>query len=436
MTGRGKSWAEISEHRLTQNFRALRQAAGGETAVLSVIKADAYGHGAGLCARVLAQAGTDWLGVTDAAEGLLVQSALRDLRSATPGQAPPHILVLCGLLPDDAELLLASDLVPVVWTPEQVQWLAAAGRRLGRAHPGRVHLEVDTGMSRQGVIPGDPLRHMLACLRRERETLRLDGVLTHFASSEVIDSAQTASQRRRFEAALDAVAASELRPAWIHAGNTSALDNPAAVAHAAAHASWLGALAAMHGAQPMVRAGLALYGHTLPLEEAAPEVRLGGLRLVASAASREPAPAETQARLSSLAPVMTWKTRVLAVSAVEAGTHVGYNATFTAPRPMRLALLPVGYADGLRRDLSGSAAPGDEPGGGWVMLHAQRAPIVGRISMNLTTVDVSAIDGVAAGDDVTLLGPGIGPEVHAGLAGTIPYEILCGIRPTTRRLVP
>jgi alanine racemase len=126
---------------------------------------------------------------------------------------------------------------------------------------------------------------------------------------------------------------------------------------------------------------------------------------------------------------MTWKTRVMDLRDLPVGETVGYNATFTAPAPMRLALLPVGYADGLRRELSGT----DMHPGGWVVLYtcdgsAHRAPIVGRVTMNLTMVDVTAIPGVCVGDEVVLLGDGITAEDHARLASTIPYEILCGVR--------
>jgi alanine racemase len=125
---------------------------------------------------------------------------------------------------------------------------------------------------------------------------------------------------------------------------------------------------------------------------------------------------------------MTWKTRVIGLREVQAGETVGYNATFVAQRPMRLALLPVGYADGLRRELS--AASGVM--GGWVMLHGQRAAIVGRVSMNLTVADASDIAGVAVGDEVVLLGDGVTADDHARLARTIAYEIVCGVRAPSR----
>ncbi len=155
----------------------------------------------------------------------------------------------------------------------------------------------------------------------------------------------------------------------------------------------------------MVRSGLALYGYTLPIDgDAVARVR------------------------PALQPVLTWKATVLAVRTLAAGDTVGYNARFVAAGSRRVALLPIGYADGLRRELSSSNLPGAERTGGWVMIHGQRAPILGRISMNLTVVDVTGIADVVAGDEAVVLGEGISADDHAALAGTIPYEILCGLR--------
>jgi alanine racemase len=159
----------------------------------------------------------------------------------------------------------------------------------------------------------------------------------------------------------------------------------------------------------MVRAGLGLYGYLLPIEG------------VAGMAAEGVGPERVG---SAVRPVMAWKTRVIGVREVEAGSTVGYNGTFVAERRMRLALLPVGYADGLRRELS---ATKQRPGG-WVVVRGQRAAVIGRVSMNLTVVDVTDIDGVAVGDEVVLLGDGVTAEDHARLAGTIAYEVLCGVR--------
>jgi alanine racemase len=170
-------------------------------------------------------------------------------------------------------------------------------------------------------------------------------------------------------------------------------------------------LAASVGAQSMVRTGIALYGYCLPID------------------CPNSSGDATQAKVRrQLEPLMTWKTRVTGLRNVQAGDTVGYNAIFTAPRPMRLALLPVGYADGLRRELSGSNAQA----GGWTMVKGRPAAIVGRVSMNLTVVDVTEIPGVALGDEVVVLGDGVTADDHARLAHTIAYEIVCGVRAASR----
>lgn len=387
-----KSWVEVSERRLTANYRLLAETAGAGVSVLGVVKADAYGHGAKVCAPVLLRAGAEWLGVTDAAEGLAVRKAL--------GANQVRVLVMSGLLEDEAEAVVRHSLTPVVWNRQQMEWLAEAAERSG-AGPVAVHLEIDSGMARQGIAAGEELRELLEWLRGQQRIV-LDGVMTHFASAEVAGSAQTLEQQGRFEEAMWLVEDAGFRPAWVHAGNSSTLDNNG---DATQTLGWLRTVAAGCGARAMVRSGLGLYGYCLPIEgEAVAHVRNG------------------------LLPVMTWKTRVIGVRDVCAGETVGYNATFTAQRAMRLALLPVGYADGLRRELSGP----NNVAGGWMMVRGQRAAIVGRVSMNLTVVDVSGLADVAVGDEVIALGDGITADDHAQLARTIAYEIVCGVRAEPR----
>jgi alanine racemase len=313
----------------------------------------------------------------------------------------PRILVMCGMLPEDADLMVQHSLTPVVWTREQMEWLADAVVRAGAAPLG-VHLEIDTGMARQGVAAGEELRGVLRYVLGQR-SLALDGVMTHFASAEVAGSAQTSVQQERFEEAMREVAEAGLRPVWVHAGNSSTIDNNDDPEERSL--VWLRGLAASYGARAMVRSGLGLYGYCLPIEGANGVV------------------GEHQVR-RDLLPVMTWKARVIGVREVDAGDTVGYNAIFVAERRMRLALVPVGYADGLRRELSGSNAVG----GGWMVVRGRRAAIVGRVSMNLTVVDVTEIPEVAVGDEVVVLGDGVTAEDHARLAGTIAYEIVCGVR--------
>lgn len=395
----GKSWAEISAKNLQHNFRTLQAAAAAEDSasgigLLAVIKANAYGHGAALCAPLLAQAGAAWLGVTDASEGVCVRQSMHE--AGVPLERQPEILIMCGMEQEDAPAIVQHALTPVVWFGDQLRWLT---EHCSPAAPLRIHVEVDTGMARQGVEAGAALEELLSLLNSLPQ-LELAGVMTHFASAEVSGSPLTRLQQSRFVAALAQVRHAGFAPLWIHAGNSSTLDEAESL-------PWLRRSAAASGARALLRSGLALYGHTLPIE--------GGVGTLAA----------------RLRPVLTWKTRILALRDLPAGATVGYNATFTASRPMRTALLPVGYADGLRRELSG---PNDRRGG-WVVIQGRHAPILGRISMNLTVVDITDVPSAAVGQEVTLLGPGISAMDHAHLARTIPYEILCGVR-THRRLVP
>jgi alanine racemase len=378
------NWIEVSETRLTANFQAIQNVVGDETTILAVIKANAYGHGALTCAPILVRAGATWLGVTCADEGARIRLALTSAGIADVLQ--PEILIMSGFLPGDATIIHQHRLTPVLWTPEQVNWLSP--------YPGtRIHIEVDTGMGRQGVTPGTDLDTLLAKIASAR--LVADGIFTHFCSSEIADSPLTAEQQRRFEAIVPTIQRLPRKPTWIHAANSSAIDNPT-------QPTWLRSLATAIGARMMVRPGLALYGYTLPIEGAA-----------------------VQRVHHALKPVLTWKAHILATRTLAPGDTFGYNAIFTADRPMRVALLPAGYADGLRRELSST----NEKPGGWTVIRGQKAPILGRISMNLTVVDITNIPGVQPNDEAILLGDGITAEDHAALAHTISYEILCGIHP-------
>ena len=393
-------WAEISATRLRDNFHALQIVTGPHVEVLAVIKADAYGHSAAECAPVLAHAGARWFGVTSAEEGSAVRQAL-DTHS---GAAEHRILIMCGVWPGEEVTCLDRKLTPVVWELYHLDLLEReAGRRGMPARSVAVHLEIDTGMARQGVAPGALLASLLDRFTRGSPLL-LEGVMTHLVSTECTQDPQNAEQMRAFAEALDQVRRAGLQPTWLHAGNTSSTDSGFVPAE-------LPLLAQRMEARAMTRTGLALYGYTLPLE--------GGVPLMHDL----------------LDPVMTWKTRVVSLREIPAGTTVGYNATYTATRPMRLALLPVGYADGFRRGLSSS----DHREGGSVLLRGKRAPIVGRVSMDLTIIDVSDIPLVEIGDEAVLLGrqghERIGAGEHAALTGTNVYEVLCGISDRVPRIV-
>ena len=422
-----KVWTEIAPERLAGNFRALSVIVGeslGEgkaPALLAVIKANAYGHGIDPCAAILAHAGAEWLGVTDAHEGARVRTVLaaamerddsspsRNRDSIHRAPVQPRILVMSGTvgLAGEADCIVENALTPVVWASAHVTLLAEAARKAGRATRVPVHVEIDSGMSRQGVSPGALLAETLQAIAAEPSVV-LDGVFTHFASTEISGSEQTTRQQAQFESAIAQIARSGAKPRWVHVGNSSFIDNAVPSTSISdqeacewAPGKWLSSLAEASQARPMVRTGLALYGYLLPIEGL-------GRSLAAS----------------NVLPVMAWKTRLIDVREVPVGTLVGYDGAYRAARPMRLALLPLGYADGLRRELSST----NTKVGGWVIIRGECAAIVGRVSMNLTTVDVTAIPGATDGDEVVVLGDGVNANDHARLAGTIAYEILCGIK--------
>ena len=381
--------------------RVLAEAGAGDAAMLGVVKADGYGHGAALCGPVLAGAGAEWLGVTDVAEGVEVRAALREALGEA-AVARVGVLVMSGMeaCAAEAEAVVEWGLTPVVWFREQAEVLRQVARGMGR-EPVAVHLEVDTGMSRQGVR----VEEVGALLEAVRGEVRVDGVMTHFASSEVVGAEVTERQRAGWVRAMEAMEGVGVRPGWLHAGNSSTVDDGRLL-------PWVRGWAERVGARLLVRTGLALWGYLLPLESGA------GL---------------LEGRLEGLRPVGRWVTRVLDVREVLAGETVGYNATFRAERAMRVGLLPVGYADGVRRELSSGGCIGGG-GGGCVVVRGQRCAVVGRVSMNLTTVDLTELPEVGRGEEVQLLGPGWGAEEAARCAGTIPYEIVCGMRGERRLL--
>jgi alanine racemase len=407
-----KSWAEVSESRLRRNLAAIRAAAGEGANVLAVIKANGYGHGAEIIAPVLVDAGVTWLGVGDAEEGARIRRGI--------GKHDAHIVVMCGISTPanqerslgtpaesaDAGLIVENRLTPVLWTPSHVEAVEAAAERAGRRVA--VHLEIDSGMARQGAAPGPELERVVDALHRSK-WLRMEGVFSHLSSSEIRSGRETAMQLERLQRAFDLLKTEDgeiLIPEWIHVANSSALDEGSTT-------EWVHHIGAAMRAGVLVRPGLALYGYCLELEN-----ENGGLlRTSMGQLCRE------------VEPVLAWKTRVLATRAIEPGQTVGYGATFVSERPMRLALLPVGYADGFRREASSGI------GNGWVRIAGQRAAVVGRVSMNLTVVDVTEIEVAGEGVEATLLGDGVTAEDHAHWCRTIPYEILCGIR-AHHRLVP
>lgn len=378
------TWAEISRSRLLKNYSLLRDLA-GDADLLAIVKANAYTHGVRECAVVLAAQGAPWLGVTCLNEGV----AVREVCPTVP------VLVMGGVWAGEAQTAIVQQLTPVIWEPVHIDWLAGAAGDAG-IDSVAVHLEIDTGMSRQGVRLDEllPLLERICAAKR----LRVEGVMTHLHSPEAREDKSSTEQFMRFATALDQMAMRGFHPRWVHAGNSATLLVKEEVCT-------LSKLAQRYGARAMLRPGLALYGY-------APQFT--GI--------------QTPDAANALQPVLAWKTRVVSLRTIQPGETAGYSATFRAERETRLALLPVGYADGLNRLLSNH---------GSVLVRGRRAPIAGRISMDLTTVDVTDIPGVELGDEVVLIGEQseerITANEHAKIIGTISYEVLCNINPRVPR---
>jgi alanine racemase len=395
-------WVEISTRTLEDNYRFLRTLAGPEAELLAIVKADAYGHSLPLCAPAAVRAGARWLGVTSAEEGVAARAVCPEAR----------VLVIGGVFPGQGRAVIEHRLTAVVWEPWQLDELehaCLAGE--AQLQPVPVHLEVDTGMSRQGVsVDGDSFGALTEMLGRFSgvSPLRLEGVMTHLFAADEADGAVTEEQLRRMDAALARIGEMGHSAEWFNVGNSAAL--------LAGQAGAIADLAGRHGMKALLRPGLALYGIAPRFEPEEPA-------LVAAARQH-------------LRPVLAWKSRIVGVRSVPAGTVVGYNGTFVATEPMRLALVALGYADGLDRRLGNRFS---------LLVRGQFAPIAGRISMDQTVLDVTDIPDAEPGDEVVILGEQEAEDAsvppanitaydHADAAGTIPWEVFTRIGARVRRI--
>jgi alanine racemase len=366
------TWVEVCIPALCQNFRIVQKHVGQSVTVCAVVKADAYGHGAVECSLALQKQGVRWLGVTALEEAIILREAGIETR----------ILLMTGFWHGEESEIVRLQLTPVTWESWQIQELEKAVADAGAcSYP--VHLKVDTGMGRLGVTL-DGLPGVLAALKSSSH-LRLEGLSTHLAESEVLDAPSVSEQERRFTHALSLIRGAGFDPPFIHMANTSAI--------LSRRQTW----------NTMVRPGLSLYGYHLPFTRLGREVSGDMLQL-------------------PLKPVLTWKTRIFGLRDFSVNTPLGYGGTYVTRAQTRVAVLPVGYADGFNRQLSNR---------GRVLVRGHYAPVVGGVSMNLTLVDVTRIADVAVGDEVILLGSYCGLAVdaleHARLTGGLLYEILCNI---------
>lgn len=367
-TGR-PTWVEVDLTAIRANLRALRAFLGEGVGVIAVVKAGAYGHGAVPVARCLEEAGVDSLAVAIPEEAL-------ELRRAGIGLP---ILILNGFWPGEEAEIIGGDLTPAVYAEDMVLRLAREARRLKT--PARYALKIDTGMTRLGV-PFEQAGEVVGrCLAMEGTLCQ--GLYTHFSSADEPGHPASRLQIGRFRQVL----------ADLPAGKAAGFRN-----HMANSAGILGFREAW---QDAVRPGLMLYGIN-PWSRPAP---------------------------LALSPALSFKTSIMQVKTVKAGTPVGYGGDYVAPGDTRIAILPVGYADGVDRLLVS---------GGNVLLRGRRLPIAGRISMDLTAVDIGSAPEAGVGDEVCLIGRQGSEEITIGefaaACSTIPYEALCRIGPRVPRI--
>jgi alanine racemase len=349
--------------RLTRNLQMVRQQVGEDCLVWPVIKADAYGHGAALVAKHLVGAGYRTFGVADVEEAIKLEDAGVD---AT-------MIVLSATLPEHGAALVAHACEPVVCTLEMVDALAKEARAADRVLS--IHLKVDTGMGRIGIRPEDLPEFLERC--HAHPAIRVRGLMSHFACADEADKSFSLRQLAAFDRA------------------TAGLGGPQRIRHMANSAAIFDLPQSRLDA---VRPGIALYG------------------LRPSAAMHNP-------RLGDLEPVLEWKTRIVFLKRVPAGTGLSYGHSFRTERPSLIATVPAGYADGLARGLSNRID---------FLVGGRRCPQVGRITMDMSLVDVTALgDRVGLGDEVVLIGRQGEEEIRAdelaAKLGTINYEIVSAI---------
>ncbi|MHB0856907.1 MAG: alanine racemase [Anaerolineae bacterium] len=370
------TWVEVDLEAVRHNVRHIVDLVGPTVEVMAVLKADGYGHGAIKVARTALNNGAHWLGVACLGEAL----ALRGSGITAP------ILVLGYTPPWQAREALLHDVATTLFSLEAASALSRAGIDLGRT--AQVHVKVDTGMGRLGLLPEETLPFFQRVC--QLPALHVDGVFTHMAAADEEDLAYTRWQLGRFEAVLADLRGVGLLPPRIHAANSAAL------------------LRLPESHYNMVRPGLAIYG--------------------LNPCAFKPDPPETA--LPSLRPALAFKCQVAQVKELPAGSFVSYGRTFCTARPSRIAVIPVGYADGFRR------APHHW---GEVLVHGRRAPIVGRVCMDQTMVDVTEVPGVRSGDEVVLIGSqgaeSISVEEVARQLGTISYEVVSEILARVPRIV-
>lgn len=358
-----RCWVEVDLDAIRHNVAAIRRRVGMRPKLMAVVKADAYGHGLAAVAPVMMQGGVDAFGVANLQEGLL----LREIG----GKGWP-VLMFGAALPFEVAKMVEAGITPTLSTLAEAEMFAAEAARQGKRI--RVQVEVDTGMGRAGFWHEEAAEQI--CKVAALPSLEIEALYTHFPSADE-NLEVTREELEAFLRVASAVRAAGVSVPCLHAANSAALLNlPESVLD-------------------MVRPGLLLYG-------------IGP-------------------QGSEFRPALAFKARVILVKSVAAGRTISYGQTFVAPKPMRVATVAVGYADGFSRHLSNRAE---------VLVGGLRCRVVGRVTMDQIMVDVSAVRRVECGDEVVLIGRQGSDEITAlevaGWEETIPWEVLCGITKTGR----
>jgi alanine racemase len=359
---------EIDLAALQNNFHCIQQTVGQQIRVMAVVKSDAYGHGLVACARAFSRAGCRTFGVAEVWEGV----ALR--RSGLQGE----IIVLLGGAPESYGDIIEFGLIPVVYDVDCITGLSREAA--GKNKEVKVHLKVDVGMGRLGVLPSEV--ELYVGMIKHLPAISLAGLLSHFPRADDSEAhAMTEKQLSEFRRILARVKTKETGGLLTHIANSAAF------------------IYFPESRPDMIRPGISLYGY---YPDAAP------------------ARAKTAAPMLRLQPGMSFKTRIVQIKELEPGCGISYGHTFVTRRKSRIAVLPVGYADGYLRKLSNR---------GEVLIGGRRAPVCGRVCMNATMVDITDLEGVQTGDEVVLLGrqgeASITADEVAKWLETISYEVLC-----------
>lgn len=380
--------AEIDISALIHNLNEAKRLSGSERAILTVVKADAYGHGAVKAAKAFVKNGIRHLGVALVEEGI----ELRD------SGIKASIVILGGLFESQIPEIIKYNLTPVVYQRGFLHGLAKSARR--KKMQANIHIKIDTGMGRVGLLPSEAKGFVKEAAALPN--IKIEGIMTHFADADLADKGYAEKQLSDFTKIVDELKKDRIAIPYQHIANSAAL------------------ISLNSNLFNMVRPGIMLYGYAPFYNPPVFPLTRGGVKEGLKRGETEDL--ERGRGELNLIPVMSLKTRIMHLKKVPAGACISYGRTFTTNRESIIATLPVGYADGYSRRLSSK---------GSVIVRGKIAPIVGRVCMDMMMIDVTDIEGAAINDEVVLIGRQgdntITADDIARLTDTISYEVLCSI---------